>query len=84
MPAPTPQQLCAFPDCTAFGCYGFRQPGVENLAHRRPDAPEVWMCARHRENGPELLAARIAALAAAQPSFAEIQAKHRRDAGLLL
>lgn len=83
-PTPRPQEVCAFPDCTAVGCYGFREPGIENLPHRRPDAAEVWMCAGHREHGEQLLAAKVAARAAARPSFDELQAKARRAEGLLL
>lgn len=84
---PTPvQAMCAFPECTAFGCYGFRQPGIANLAHRNPDAPEVWTCEGHRAQGEALLAAKIAAAQDAPrgPTLAEIQAKARRDEGLLL
>ncbi len=80
---------CAFPECGAEGWYGFREPGVENLAQRNPAAVEIWCCAAHREAGPAMLQARLEArvldinAAARRDRAAEISAKARREEGLL-
>jgi hypothetical protein len=54
-----PQPLCAFSECIETGCFGFREPGIENLQHRNPKAQEIFTCHMHREHEPQLLQVKI-------------------------
>jgi hypothetical protein len=76
------QAMCGFPECTAMGCFGFRAPGIANLAHRSPDAPEVWTCGGHRADGPALLQVKIET--AARERASGMASKARQGEGLLL
>jgi hypothetical protein len=81
-PAPRPVPLCAFPECSAAGSFGFRGPGIANLAHRNPDAIEVWTCGAHQAEGPQLLRLKIEAAGLARANALALAA--RRAEGKLL
>lgn len=81
-PTPLPQPTCDFAECTDAGCYGFREPGIANLAHRNPDAIQVWTCSLHRDCGEAMLQARVDAAALARAG--EMAIKARREEGKLL
>jgi hypothetical protein len=81
-PMTGPDRTCDFPECIAGAGFGFGRPGVAGLAQHNPHGIEVWTCAHHREDGPHLLAAKIAVRN--RKTTAELVVAARQADGFLL